>query len=241
MGLRRFQPVRQAKQASHVYSSAHIQEQTNIKRLSSTVRSEFVQHGKALHIKQFLSCLGVAYWGICPRCWLCFKEQCVVFFIFIAQVNKVFIQSRSHFCGFLFSSLKQTNFPQPAAATHLTGTTSWRQTQNHVHAQRNAWLAGNKGQTLQFETHRYIFAFMSNKTNVTISREVFMQQKNREEREEARTSTTGYQFIRGSENRSWDQIRGKQLQSRPPTSRGQRRFWEAAPSLVSSLCFWNLE
>lgn len=31
---------------------------------------------------------------------------------------------------------------------------------------------------MQFETHRYIFAFMSNRTNVTSSREVFMQQKN---------------------------------------------------------------
>lgn len=38
---------------------------------------------------------------------------------------------------------------------------------------------------------------MSNRANVTISGEVFMQQKNREEKKEACMSTTGYQFIRG--------------------------------------------
>lgn len=39
---------------------------------------------------------------------------------------------------------------------------------------------------MQFETHRYIFAVMSNRTNVTSSREVFMQQKNGGRRERRR-------------------------------------------------------
>lgn len=88
------------------------------------------------------------------------------------------------------------------SATHLTGTTSCCQAGRATRTRRGPPLAGNKrSDTVRFETHRYIFAFMSNRTTVTPSREVFMQQKNGEERKEACLSTTGYQFIRGSENR----------------------------------------
>lgn len=50
-----------------------------------------------------------------------------------------------------------------------------------------------KTHTCSFETHRYISAFVSNGTNMTSSREVFMQQKNREERKWVCLSNTGSQ------------------------------------------------
>ena len=78
-----------------------------------------------------------------------------------------------------------------------------------------------------------------------------MQQKKREERKEVCASTTASPFIRGSENRSWGLISRKR-RSCHPTSRGQRHFWDPGAnwgcagaivtlSLVSPLCFWNLD
>lgn len=95
-----------------------------------------------------------------------------------------------------FSSSKQTPF-QERLARQVRPVGDKR---THAEARRS-WKS--RPDTVQFETHRYIFAFVSDRRNVTISREGCHATEKEGGRNGGVKVHHRYRLIRGSENRSW--------------------------------------